>query len=512
MKVFLMYRDKDFDVKKPLPANSDALVQDLELNTLFGAMAHDDKFLLEVVKEAVLSRLDDASSITYRQQVLGDCLEHPTVIRELYDLAVEAIHNEKDSWWLNSYHRSPGLILSTSIRMLELYVASLVRLRRIAGDNAELFHSEGFVRFFAMIKEELDNQYFAVIQDHLRRLKFEGGTLISAELGKGLKGSDYTLRRPLEERQGWMKRLFGKRGSSYSFEVADRDEAGHEALRELHERGINGVADALAQSTNHILSFFVALRTELAFYVGCLNLHDRLAKKGEAVCIPEPLPVSGPALGARSLYDACLSLRTEGKVVGNDLDADKMELVVITGANQGGKSTFLRSVGLAQLMMQCGMYVSAENFRANICAGIFTHFKREEDTTMKSGKLDEELKRMSDVADHIKPNCILLCNESFASTNEREGSEIARQVLRAFLESGVKVLLVTHMFELAHSFYELHEDDTLFLRAERLSDGRRTFRITEGEPLSTSHGEDLYRDIFGSDGQAANREVFAKAS
>jgi hypothetical protein len=108
MKVFLMYRDKDFDVKKPLPANSDALVQDLELNTLFGAMAHDDKFLLEVVKEAVLSRLDDASSITYRQQVLGDCLEHPTVIRELYDLAVEAIHNEKDSWWLNSYIGPPA--------------------------------------------------------------------------------------------------------------------------------------------------------------------------------------------------------------------------------------------------------------------------------------------------------------------------------------------------------------------------------------------------------------------
>lgn len=511
MKVFLMYRDRDFDVSRPLPANSEALIQDLELNTLFRAMADDDKFLLEVARQAVLSSLVDAPSIMYRQQVLKDCLEHPSVIRELYDVAVEAIRNEKESWWLSSHFRSPSLILSTSTRMLELFLTSLIRLRRIADDNAELFHSEGFTRFFKMIKDELNDQYFAIIQNHLRRLKFEDGTLISAELGKGLKGSNYTLRRPLEERQGWTERLFRRRGSSYSFEVADRDESGHESLRELYERGINRVADALARSTNHILSFFVALRTELAFYIGCLNLYDRLAKKGEAICMPEPLQVSEPILSSRGLYDVCLSLRTEGKVVGNELHADKMRLIVITGANQGGKSTFLRSIGLAQLMMQCGMYVPAEMFRANICTGIFTHFKREEDTTMKSGKLDEELKRMSDIADQIRPNCVLLCNESFSSTNEREGSEIGRQVIRAFLESGVKVLLVTNMFELAHSFYELRGEDILFLRAERLPDGRRTFRIKEGEPLSTSHGEDLYREIFGIDEQKHNREAYAKA-
>ena len=127
---------------------------------------------------------------------------------------------------------------------------------------------------------------------------------------------------------------------------------------------------------------------------------------------------------------------------------------MITGANQGGKSTFLRSVGLAQLMTQCGMFVGAESFRANVCDGVFTHYKREEDETMESGKLDEELARMSEIADQITADCMLLCNESFASTNEREGSEIARQVVEAMLEEGIKVLFVTHMFDLAHGFHE----------------------------------------------------------
>ena len=60
---------------------------------------------------------------------------------------------------------------------------------------------------------------------------------------------------------------------------------------------------------------------------------------------------------------------------------------------------------------------------------------------------------MSEIASHITADCILLCNESFASTNEREGSQIARQVVRALLEEGVKVVFVTHMFDLADGFH-----------------------------------------------------------
>lgn len=72
-------------------------------------------------------------------------------------------------------------------------------------------------------------------------------------------------------------------------------------------------------------------------------------------------------------------------VIGNDLKADGKDLVIITGANQGGKSTFLRGIGLAQLMMQCGMFVPAKTFSANTCERIFTHYKREEDAAMKAG-------------------------------------------------------------------------------------------------------------------------------
>jgi DNA mismatch repair ATPase MutS len=203
------------------------------------------------------------------------------------------------------------------------------------------------------------------------------------------------------------------------------------------------------------------------------------------------------------LYDPSLALTMKRPPVGNALAADRRSLVMVTGANQGGKSTFLRAVGLAQLMMHAGMFVAAESFAGEVSSGLFTHFKRREDATMKSGKLDEELDRMSRIASALEPESIVLFNESFASTNEREGSEIARQIVSALLERRVKVFFVTHLYELAHGFAERSPAEAIFLRAERSADGTRTFRLIEGEPLRTSYGRDLYREVFGADGKDA---------
>ncbi|KUG02608.1 muts domain protein, family 4 [hydrocarbon metagenome] len=213
-----------------------------------------------------------------------------------------------------------------------------------------------------------------------------------------------------------------------------------------------------------------------------------------------PLPVASDQRKHtfNGLYDVCLTLNLEHRIVGNDLNADSKDLIIITGANQGGKSTFLRSIGLSQLMMQSGMFVAAESFSSNIYGGLFTHFKREEDATMNSGKLDEELSRMNEIVYNLKSNSMLLFNESFAATNEREGSEIARQIICALLEKRIKIFFVTHLYEFSHGFYENKMEKVIYLKAERQPGGERTFKIIEGEPLQTSYGQDIYNNIFGT--------------
>ncbi|MFC1873508.1 DNA mismatch repair protein MutS [Chloroflexota bacterium] len=503
MKPFLMYKDQDF--KPQSPSDTQELAQDLELDTLFKAMALDDDFLLDVAKKAVFSSLSDVDTIVYRQRVLKDCLKNPSIVRDIYTLATESFKN-KEKQWLHIASFSPISILASSMAMLRMFVGLLKKLRTIADEYADEFESEGFTALFEMLKTELNDEYFAVIQNYFRDLEFQSGVLISAELGKDNEGTHYVLRKPQDKRQSWVKRVFANKPPVYKLKIRDSYELkGHDItlLWELRAKGINLVANTLAQSADHIDSFFKMLRIELAFYIACLNLYEQLAQIEEPITFPLPVAPDVRKHTGKGIYDVCLALTIKQKVVGNDLNAANKELVMVTGANQGGKSTFLRSIGLSQLMMQCGMFVPAESFCSNICKGIFTHFKREEDTTMNSGKLDEELSRMSNIVDNVIANSMVLFNESFSMTNQREGSEIARQITCALLEKNVKVFFVTHLYEFAHGFYENQTEKHFFLRAERKSDGRRTFKLIEEEPLQTSYGQDLYYKIFGKELKAS---------
>jgi len=494
MKVWLMYPDRDFDPEQALPWNSEALIQDLELTILLDAMAAGDGFLKQAAHTALLISLTDPDLIRYRQEILQDCLAHPDVVRAIYQLPIEATET-KHKRWLGVFSRYPSGILSSSVELMRMFLDLLRRLRGIADAHAGEFTSRGFIRFFAMVQRELDDAFFAEAEAHLRTLKFKSGAILGADLGPGAEARGYVLRRP-DPNRSLIRQLFSSKSRTCSFRLAQRDNAGARILSQIRDRGLNQVANALAQSADHVNGFFDALRSELAFYMAALNLHERLQTLGEPIAFPQPLPLGQRAFATSGLYDISLALTTGKQVVGNDVQADGKDMVIITGANQGGKSTFLRSVGQAQLMMQSGIFVPARTFRADVCSGLFTHYRREEDASMTSGKLDEELVRMSAIVDHLSPDALVLFNESFAATNEREGSEIARQVVLSLAEARVKIFFVTHLYAFARGCQERGMTNIHFLRAERLSDGSRTFRMIEGAPLQTSFGQDLYQQIF----------------
>jgi hypothetical protein len=510
----LARREKDQRAKKTdqglqplLPWNWQALTQDLGLDIVFSSMADGETFLLEVAKVALLSGAAEVDTIPYRQEIYRDCLKQEPLVRRLYQIAVEAIEGERKNYW-SAFGRYPSGTLSRAVDVLQLFMGKLKLLREIADDHAGKFKSEGITRLFAMLRRELSDGYLAEIEAHLSSLRFRKGMLISAALGQGLKATDYVLRKPHDDKRNWIERLLSPEPTGFTFHLHPRDEGGARALSEIRDQGVNLIANALAQSTDHILSFFEMLRTELAFYIGCLNLHRRFAELEQPVCIPVACAIGTSRLAFVGLSDASLLLNGQHPVIANDLDADGKQLIVITGANTGGKSTFMRSLGLAQLMMQAGMFVAAEQFTAEIRTALYTHYKREEDAAMESGKLDEELDRMSAVVDKLLPGAMVLFNESFAATNEREGSEIAAQITMALLERGIKICFVTHLYEFAQRLHAGEIRSAIFLRAERRADGTRTFRVLEGEPMQTSYGKDLYDIVFATD-RPANRRVSA---
>lgn len=498
-----MFLDRDVDLVAEVTPGADDLVADLQLEPLFEAAAQQDKVIGAAFRHAILSPLDGIEAIEYRQATLRECLTQERAVREIYDLAGQALA-EKRQIMVGFSRNNPNAILRFGVAILNALLPYLRRLRQIA-DQLGGLAGGGLGRFFDAVVEELDGPYFDAVTEELHRLEFPGGMIIGKRLGTGLKGIDDVLHAP--SRQSFMDRI-GFGNDSYSFQLAPRDEAGARALDNLEQRGVNRAADAAGRSGDHVLGFFGLLRSELAFYLGCLNLRRALVAGGEALplCEPRPAPVPGsPAesvLQTEQLINPGLAL-SGTTPVGNDVSADHAPGLLITGANSGGKSTFLRSLGIAELMMHAGMYVCARSFTTSLRTGIFTHFVREEDQKMVSGRFDDELKRMSKIIGSLRPGGLVLMNESFASTNEGEGARIGGEVLGGLIEAGVGVVMVTHLFELARTT-RTQQPDWLFLRAERLADGSRTYQLVPAEPKATSHGQDIYRQLAPWPGEPAD--------
>ncbi|WP_180984153.1 MutS-related protein [Castellaniella caeni] len=496
MKVLLMHEDRDFDPQATLPAQADTLTQDLELDTLFDAMADGDEFLRDVARSAILQSLASAKEIVRRQQALRDCEQHRPAIDMLYKLAVDTLEEERKQmhFW---FHNSASGTLSEGIGVLTRCHERLRALRQIADAQRQAgFQSLAFVELFEALHTQLDDAYLAEIARHLEELRFKYGTYASAQLGDGNKSFDWVLHRVPQERRGFWNHWLMHQPEIHAFDIAPRDEAGGNALEAVRNRALDVAAQAVGQAARQVLAFFSQLRIELAFYQGALNLKDALQAHGMTMCYPEPSASAGHSYEAKDLYDPCLCLTKQAAVSGNDVAARGIDLIFVTGANQGGKSTFLRSMGVAQLLLQAGLYAPAKTLAADPCSGLFTHYKREEDTHMESGKFDEELVRMDAIVDHITPGGMMLFNESFAATNEHEGADIAAEIIKVLLEKRVKVVFVTHFYELPLHFATPAHDNILFLAAERAEDGTRSHRIRPGEPSRTAYGRDLYARIF----------------
>src|SRR5204862_8061146 len=120
------------------------------------AMTAKDIFLFEVAKVAVLSSLADVDTIRYRQSVLRDCLQHESIVREIYQLAIDVIEGERKHY-LSFFVRYPSGILSRAVDVLQMFIGMLKALQAIADRHGAKFATDGFSRLFAMLLQDLSD-------------------------------------------------------------------------------------------------------------------------------------------------------------------------------------------------------------------------------------------------------------------------------------------------------------------------------------------------------------------
>jgi hypothetical protein len=499
MKADILYYENEWDNKYKV-CDELNLVRDLKIDILLDAMAGKDIYLRNLCKKILLNPSRNGNEIQMRQEVLKDALNFGKFFMSMYELSVECLNkvNEYKDLIHPRYDKIVTVVKKTTLQyeIAKIYLSRLEQLKNLIPKIVSSLESARLTQLCNDIRTEYSDEFFhdsrSVMKD-LSYLKSDMELVVCGHIGLGLKLDDVNLN---EMSTVEIPRFrISKRIQDSDAVVMLDNLVLHNNAQEIIDAGLLQLLKELNKFNSERSIFFEKICEMFGFYVGAINLHQILMEKNCKLCFPSFLKELNSSY--IHLSDIVLHLTSSSCVVDNSHNLTGKKLCIVTGPNQGGKTTFLRSIGLAQLMAQSGLFVAADFMECNIYSGIYSHFSDYEDGKLESGLLDQELQKMNELIKKMKSGSLLLMNETFSTTSEFDAGYLAGQIVPALCESDITILFVTHLYEYVRELYEREESDHLFLRAVRALDGSRSYRIEEGEPLRSCDAIDLYRDVMG---------------
>jgi DNA mismatch repair protein MutS len=228
----------------------------------------------------------------------------------------------------------------------------------------------------------------------------------------------------------------------------------------------------IAQELNRYVrlnsQFLKDLRPEIIFYVQAVELARKVESLGLPFCLPETAPGAERVCEIEDNYNIQLALHLSNQKPGKNLAGQVVtnqvilgpsgRIVILTGPNQGGKTTYMQAVGHAQVLAQAGLFVPGRSARISPVDGIYTHFPVEEKLELGTGRFGDEARRIRAIFEQVTRYSLVLLNESLSTTNMGESLYLAQDIVRALRQTGLRAIFTTHLHELAASVQELNRD------------------------------------------------------
>ncbi|ROO84511.1 MutS-like protein [Actinocorallia herbida] len=269
-----------------------------------------------------------------------------------------------------------------------------------------------------------------------------------------------------------------------------------------HPEVFADLAAFLARHRGFLQAELVRLDRELRFCLGWLDFLAPLRAAGLPVCHPD-VSLTDRTLEVRDLYDLALAVERPAEVVPNDVTAGPDEhVLVVSGPNQGGKTTLSRAFGQLHHLAGLGCPVPARAARVFLPDRVLTHYERAESLANPASKLEEELLRLRDLLAAATGDSVVVLNEIFMSTTASDALALSRPLLTTLLDKGVRCLWVSFLDELSRA----HPSVVSMVAETEGDDARRTFRIVRGPADGRNHARAL-AERFGLTYAALSRRL-----
>lgn len=466
--------------------NQDLLERDINADMLLEGMEirNENK---SYIKMRLMDMVLDDNIIKYRQDILKDFIKYPDIEQSFDQTLLPMITRLREMRKANIAHDDNLRKIAWRIEMLKLYMQCVDILHGLICSPDKKFCSAGMTELQKMISNIYESEGYGELKrqipDLYDKLQTMKGITIGINLDEQMRPAEAVVlsieEKPFKQK-GLVSSMFGLKKNDDSYHGIG---AFYSILRENKANSLDiaimrDIDSIMGDTFRHLgetltrfewieTAFLFELLPEVYYYIGGSRLAAKLKNSGLPVCFPEPAPKDERIFKVNDMYDASFALRIMSDIGLDDLsnvvvcnDAEMSDkagrIFILTGANQGGKTTFTRALGICQLLFQAGFPIPGTSGRISPVDNIYTHFPELEKNSISEGRLGEECIRLETILPRLTKYSMILMNESLSSTSHQECLFIAEEIMKYLRRVGARCVFATHIHELAENIPDLN--------------------------------------------------------